>query len=321
MTTQKSLFNKKVISTTEPSLFILDGNSYLHRAYHGYKNKPLTNHRGEYVTVVYGFLQTLGADLAKLNPTHVCLCFDGQGKNWRHHDFPEYKANRTDVACVAYTDSNDANTDQQNAWVRKLMSELGFCVVYKRGVEGDDAVCSAVTAALPHKNVKVVLGARDKDLCSLISDQVSMWDAIGGVMLDSKAVVAKHGVRPDQMSEYLGLMGDKIDNIPGCPGLGNVTAKKILSEFGTVKSFMQTLKRERDTCTNKLWVRMYDKILDNRDGVKLSLELTKLRNTMDLDFDQFTIDKPSKKVKPLLQEIGINKLHPWFSSHLIKIQN
>lgn len=315
---QRTLFNKTVNKKVDPVVFILDGNSYLHRAYHGYKRHPLTNYRGEQVTVVYGFLQTLGADLAKFNPSHTCICFDGSGKNWRHHAYPEYKANRTDEAGVAYTEGNDANTDQQNAWVRKLMRELGFCVVYKRGVEGDDAIRSAVDASLEHPSIKVVLGGRDKDLCSLITDRVHMWDAIDNVLLDPTAVLSKHGVRPDQIAEYLGLMGDKIDNIPGCPGLGKTTARKILTEFGTVKSFMQTMKANKDTCTNKLWLRMYDSILKNRTGVKLSLELTQLRNSIDLHLDQFTIDTPSSNVKPLLKEIGINKMHHWFSSHMSK---
>lgn len=300
----------------EPArVYVLDGNSYLHRAFHGYKNRPLTNSRGEGVTVVYGFMQILGADLQMIQPTHVCLCFDGPGLNWRDEMYPEYKANRK--AKGAYSvDNQDANMDQQNRWVRQLMQQFGFCVVYKKGAEGDDVVKSAVDAALVDPDAHVIIGARDKDLHSLINERVHIWDAISNVHIKEAEVMKKFGVRPDQIAEYLGLMGDKIDNIPGCPGLGAVTAKKMLTEFNTVKSFMQYMKANQDTCTDKLWVRTYATILKNRDTVKLSLELTKLRDYVDLDIDQFVVDNPTPLATSLLSDIGIRKLHFWFSQHL-----
>ncbi|MCG8466160.1 MAG: hypothetical protein MI750_15095 [Xanthomonadales bacterium] len=210
-----------------PTLYLVDGSSYLFRAFHALP--PLTNAQGEPTGAMYGVANMLKRLLEEHNPKHVAVVFDAKGKNFRHELFPEYKANRPpmpdDLRC-------------QIAPLHELIQVMGLPLVSVPGVEADDVIATLVKQARA-EGWSCQVATSDKDLAQLVDEQVTLVDTMNNSQMDIAGVEKKFGVRPEQIVDYLALVGDTSDNIPGVQGVGPKTAAKWLGQFGDLDALMQ----------------------------------------------------------------------------------
>jgi len=213
-----------------PRLILIDGSAYLFRAFHALP--PLSNEQGEPTGALFGVVNMLRAHMAQ-KPDYLGFVIDASGKNFRHELFPSYKANRPPMP------------DELRAQIEPMLSivrALGIPVLRVDGVEADDVIgtlaCRAAAAG-----IDVTVSTGDKDLAQLVCARVRLVNTMTNQTLDEAGVFAKFGVRPDQIVDYLALMGDKVDNIPGVDKCGEKTAAKWLAEHGSLDAVIAFAER------------------------------------------------------------------------------
>ncbi len=217
-------------------LVLVDGSSYLFRAYHALP--PLTNTQGMPTGATYGVVNMLRKLLLDEKPDYIGIVFDTKSKNFRHEIFPAYKANR-----AAMPDELQVQIEPLHAVIRAM----GLPLIAIEGVEADDVIGTlAHQASLAH--IKTVISTGDKDLAQCVDKNITLVNTMTGAVLDENSVVTKFGVTPAQIIDYLALMGDTVDNIPGVPKVGPKTAAKWLVEYGTLDNLIQ----QADSITGKI---------------------------------------------------------------------
>ena len=212
--------------SSRPPLVLVDGSSYLYRAYHALP--PLTTRTGQPTGAIKGVVNMLRSLVRQVGPSHVAVVFDAPGKTFRDDLYPEYKAHRPPMP-----DDMRAQIQPLHALVRALGLPL-LCVP---GVEADDVIGTLARQA-EAAGWPVLVSTGDKDLAQLVTPQVSLVNTMTSVHLDEAGVLAKFGVRPDQIIDYLMLVGDSSDGIPGVPGIGPKTAVKLLAEHGSLDALI-----------------------------------------------------------------------------------
>ncbi|MDZ4813239.1 MAG: DNA polymerase I [Pseudomonadota bacterium] len=213
-----------------PRLILIDGSAYLFRAFHALP--PLSNESGEPTGALFGVVNMLRAHLAQ-KTEYLAFVIDASGKNFRHEMFPAYKANRPPMP-----EELRAQIDPMLA----IVTALGIPVLRVAGVEADDVIGTLARQAAA-AGIEVIVSTGDKDLAQLVDDNVQLVNTMTGQTLDAAGVFAKFGVRPDQIGDYLALMGDKVDNIPGVDKCGEKTAAKWLAEYGSLDAVMANADR------------------------------------------------------------------------------
>ncbi len=213
-----------------PRLILIDGSAYLFRAFHALP--PLSNESGEPTGALFGVVNMLRAHLAQ-KTEYLAFVIDASGKNFRHEMFPAYKANRPPMP-----EELRAQIDPMLA----IVTALGIPVLRVAGVEADDVIGTLARQAAA-AGIEVIVSTGDKDLAQLVDDNVQLVNTMTGQTLDAAGVFAKFGVRPDQIVDYLALMGDKVDNIPGVDKCGEKTAAKWLAEYGSLDAVMANADR------------------------------------------------------------------------------
>ncbi len=257
------------------SALIVDGNNYLMRGY--YAVPFLSTSTGKPTNAIKGFLNLLMADVKKCNPTLVVIAFDSKEKTWRHKYYPKYKANRVRNSEVV------SNLKYQHKPLREILEALGYIVIRKKGVEADDIIATVtkkISSVMP-----VVISSNDKDFAQLVNDRVRLLQNQNNktkALLDSKGVKLTYGVEPKQIVEYLMLVGDASDNIPGVYKCGPKTAAKLLTTYKTVKSITKNRK--------KLTEALRENYLEASSRFDLTRKLITLK-------DDFHINVPTKNNK------------------------
>jgi DNA polymerase-1 len=214
-------------ASEQPPLVLVDGSSYLFRAY--YALPDLTTKAGEPTGAIRGVISMI-RKLAKDYPgSPVAVVFDAPGKTFRDDMYSEYKANRS---------SMPDDLREQIQPIHDLIRAMGLPLVCIEGVEADDVIGTYATMATEQKR-DTVISTGDKDMAQLVSEHVTLVNTMTDTHMDRQGVVDKFGVTPEQIVDYLALMGDSVDNIPGVPKVGPKTAAKWLSEFGTLDELMQ----------------------------------------------------------------------------------
>lgn len=208
-------------------LILVDGSSYLFRAY--YALPPLTNSKGQPTGAVYGVLNMLRRLLKDYDPEHVVVVFDPKGGSFRNDLYKEYKANRT-----AMPDDLQVQIQPLHA----VIKALGFPLVIEQGVEADDVI-GTLTKQAQAQGMSVLISTGDKDMAQLVSDDVTLVNTMTNKELDTSGVVEKFGVPPELIIDYLALMGDTSDNIPGVPKVGPKTAAKWLLQYGSLDAIVE----------------------------------------------------------------------------------
>ncbi|MGH8293254.1 MAG: DNA polymerase I [Gammaproteobacteria bacterium] len=224
-----TVINPANVSVEKKPLILVDGSSYLYRAF--YALPPLSNSKGEPTGAVRGVAAMLKKLLADYAPEHVAVVFDARGKTFRDELFAEYKANRP-----AMPD----DMAQQIEPLHALVKALGFPVLQIPGVEADDVIGTLAKQAAEHR-LPVLISTGDKDMGQLVNPQVTLVNTMTGTVLDREGVKQKFDVWPEQIIDYLALVGDSSDNIPGVSGIGPKTAAPLLAHFGTLESLYARL--------------------------------------------------------------------------------
>jgi len=248
---------------SEKALVLVDGSSYLYRAFHALP--PLTNSRQEPVGAVLGVVNMLLKLLDEHAPEHFAVVFDAKGKTFRDELFAEYKANRP------------AMPDELSAQIEPLLEvidALGLPILQVPGVEADDVIGTLARQACA-AGMHTLISTGDKDMAQLVNEQVTLVNTMSGTVLDPAGVQAKFGVPPARIADWLALVGDSSDNIPGVPKCGPKTATKWLGEFGD----LDTLKARADEIKGKVG----ESLRAHLDQLELSRELAVIRCDVPLD--------------------------------------
>src|SRR3989442_3595526 len=210
------------LSSLEKTLLLVDGSSYLYRAFHALPD--LRDAAGEPTGAIYGVLNMLQRLLADYKADYVAGVFDAKGKTFRDELYPDYKANRPPMP-------DDLGNQIEPLF--EAIRALGWPLVQIEGVEADDVIGTLAREAEKH-GLRCVISTGDKDLAQLVSDRVTLVNTMSNERLDPEGVRVKFGVPPERMLDYLTLVGDSVDNVPGVEKVGPKTAAKWLAEDGSV---------------------------------------------------------------------------------------
>jgi DNA polymerase-1 len=252
-------------SDQQPPFIMVDGSSYLYRAFHALP--PLTSSKGQDTGAIYGVANMLRKLLDSYHPQRVAVVFDARGKTFRDELFEAYKANRPPMP---------PELSSQIEPLMEIVKAMGLPLLQVPGVEADDVIgtlAKKATAAGWH----TVISTGDKDLAQLVNPQVTLINTMNDTVLDEKTVPEKFGVRPDQIIDYLALVGDTSDNIPGVPKVGPKTAAKWLAQYGT----LDNLVAHADEIKGKVG----ESLRASLDQLELSKQLASIRCDVDLDVD------------------------------------
>lgn len=207
---------------SENLLILVDGSSYLYRAFHALP--PLTNSRGEPTGAVYGVISMIRKLLSDYHPQHIAIVFDAKGKTFRDDLFVEYKAQRPPMP-----DDLIAQIEP----LHNVIEAMGLPLLMIDGVEADDVIGTLAHQAT-HKGMHTVISTGDKDLAQLVNNHVTLVNTMNNTTLDPQGVIHKFGIPANLIVDYLSLVGDSVDNIPGVPNVGPKTAVKWLQEYGSL---------------------------------------------------------------------------------------
>ncbi len=257
-----------------PKLVVIDGHAILFRSF--YAIRGLTAPDGTPTNAVYGFVKTLHKVIEKLRPQYLVVCLDAGHKTFRNEEAEDYKANRKPAP------------EELKAQVKPLLEVLEAMNIpcfMKEGFEADDIIATVVHRAL-EEGLDVVIVSRDKDFYQLLSDRVAMYDDKNDRFITPETLKEEKGITPEQVPDWLGLMGDSSDNIPGVPGVGEKTALKLLAEYGSLEAVLdaadEIAKKKRKVGANlkahredALRSRMLATI-EPRTGVEVDLENLRL---------------------------------------------
>jgi len=212
--------------TSSKPVLLIDGSSWLHRAFNALP--PLSTQAGEPTGALFGVLNMLRRLLADYRPDYLAVVFDAPGKTFRHDLFADYKAHRPPL---------DPQLIQQIGPLHACVQALGLPLLQVVGVEADDVI-GTLTQQATHRGLPVLIVSGDKDLAQLVGERVKMLDTMKHVVTDVAGVEQKFGVPPALIADWLALVGDSADNIPGVPGVGAVTAAKWLRQHGSLEALI-----------------------------------------------------------------------------------
>ncbi|MBI5572024.1 MAG: DNA polymerase I [Desulfomonile tiedjei] len=278
--------------TRKQEIYLIDGSSYIHRAYHA--TGGLSNSKGFPTGAVFGFTNMIVKTLKDKSPEHIAVVFDAKGPTFRHEKYEAYKANRP---------SMPDDLRLQIPWIHKIVDAYSLPSLWLEGFEADDIIATITREAREHGWSVIVVSA-DKDLTQLVGEGVVMWDPQRDTVYDPEGVKKKFGVPPERILDFLALMGDTSDNIPGVPGVGEKTAAKLIDQFGSLEGVYEGLEQ----ITQK---KMKENLAANRDQAFLSRELVRLDDRVPLDRrleDLAPTDYDSAKLREIFKEMEFKRL-------------
>ncbi|MEG9500172.1 DNA polymerase I [Mannheimia indoligenes] len=251
-------------------LVLVDGSSYLYRAFHAFP--PLTNRNGEPTGAMYGVLNMLKSLISQVNPSHIAVVFDAKGKTFRDELFEQYKSHRPPMP------------DELRAQIQPLhaiIKALGIPLISIEGVEADDVIGTlAVQAAKDGKDVLISTG--DKDMAQLVNDHIMLINTMNNTLLDREGVIEKYGIPPELIIDFLALMGDSADNIPGVKGVGEKTALALLQGIGSLKQIYENLDQIA-TLSFRGAKNFAPKLEAEKENADLSYLLATIKTDVELD--------------------------------------
>ena len=245
-------------------LVLVDGSSYLFRAFHALP--PLVTSRGQPTGAVKGVINMIRALIKSHDHSNIAIVFDAKGKTFRNDIYQEYKAHRPPMP---------DELRSQIKPIHDIVRAMGLPVLVIEGVEADDVIGTLAQQAAA-KGVNTLISTGDKDLAQLVNDKITLMNTMTNEVLDSEGVVRKFGIGPDRIVDYLALMGDKSDNIPGVPGVGPKTALKWLQEYGSMEGIIENAESIKG--------KVGERLRENIDLLRLSHELATIKQDVKLDF-------------------------------------
>lgn len=284
----------------ENPLILVDGSSYLYRAYHAFP--PLTNSVGEPTGAMYGVLNMLRSLLLQYKPSHVAVVFDAKGKTFRDELFEHYKSHRPPMP-----DDLRAQIEP----LHQMVKAMGLPLLAVSGVEADDVIG---TLALQAEKVgrPVLISTGDKDMAQLVTPNVTLINTMNNAILGPEEVNDKYGIPPELIIDFLALMGDSSDNIPGVPGVGEKTAQALLQGLGGIKTIYDNLDKVADLSFRGAKT-MSAKLEQNKELAFLSYQLATIKTDVELEvtYDQLNVNEP--QVEELLGLFRHYEFKRWIS--------
>jgi DNA polymerase-1 len=255
--------------TAPAPLVLVDGSSYLYRAYHALP--PLTNSKGQPTGAVKGVINMLRRLLKDYPRSPIAVIFDAKGKTFRDEMYAEYKANRPPMP-------DDLRPQVQP--IHDIVQAMGLPLLVIEGVEADDVIGTLARQAT-EQHIPVIISTGDKDMAQLVNEYVTLVNTMTETVLDIPGVNAKYGFGPELMIDYLALMGDKVDNIPGVPGVGEKTAQGLIQGLGGLDAIYADLEKVR-TLTFRGAKTMPEKLIEHREMAYLSYRLATIKTDVEL---------------------------------------
>lgn len=274
-------------------LFLLDAYALIYRSYYAFIKNPRINSKGENTSAIFGFLNTLEDLLRKENPSHLAVAFDPSGKTFRHEAFEAYKAQREE-------------TPETIRWsipfIKDILKAYDIPIIEVCGFEADDVIGSLSKIAVK-QGFDVYMMTPDKDYGQLVNEHCFIYKPRYGSsdfdILGPTEVCEKFGLsHPLQVIDYLALMGDASDNIPGCPGVGKVRAQKLIEQFSTIENLLEN--------TDQLKGSLKDNVENNKEKIIFSKFLATIKTDIELDFDEEVykvVKRDEAKVLPIFERL------------------
>lgn len=252
-------------------LFLIDAYALIYRSYYAFIKNPRINSKGTNTSAIFGFVNSLEDVLKRENPTHIAVAFDPKGPTFRHEAYEQYKAQREETPEVIR---------QSVPVIKEIIEAYNIPILEVPNYEADDVI-GTVAKQAEKEGFEVYMMTPDKDYGQLVSEHIYMYrPKFGGdyEIMGIPEVLAKYGLTSvDQVIDLLGLMGDSSDNIPGCPGVGEKTAQKLLEEFGTVENLLDH--------TDRLKGALQKKIIENAEQIRFSKFLATIKTDVPMQFD------------------------------------
>ena len=279
-------------------LFLLDAYALIYRSYYAFIKNPRINSKGLNTSAIIGFVNTLQEVLEKEKPTHIGVAFDPHGPTFRSEAYPAYKAQR---------EATPEDIRRAIPIIKELLEAYRISVIQVDGFEADDVIGTLATKLSGEKDLEVFMLTPDKDYGQLVSDNVKIFRPRHGGGYETMGpaeVCEKYGIeKTAQVIDLLALMGDSADNFPGCPGVGEKTAVKLINEFGSVEQLLQR--------TSELKGALKTKVESHVDDIKLSYYLATIKTDVptDITLDSLKLQNPDeKKLDKIFTELEFKSL-------------
>lgn len=279
------------------TVYLVDGNSYIHRAYHAIRH--LSNSRGLPTNAVFGFTRMLLKLLDDRHPARICVVFDSRGPTFRHKIYKEYKANRPPMP---------EDLVVQIPYIRKIVDGLNIASSELAGYEADDII-GTIAGQAEKQGYKTVIVTGDKDFNQLISEKTSLFDPMKDRFVDHDSFVKEHEIEPRQWVDVMGLWGDSSDNVPGVPGIGPKTALKLVREFGSLDTVLEHTDRIKQK-------KLRENLTACAEQARLSMKLVLIDTNAPImfDFKEAELVPPDReKLGALFRELEFRQLKDEFS--------
>ena len=270
-----------------PTLYLIDGSAYIYRAF--FALPPLSNSKGLQTNAVYGFTTMMMKVLRDHRPDYVAVVFDEKGPTHRHEAFKEYKAQRPPMP---------QGMSAQVPYIHRVVEALALPVISQAGYEADDLIGTLARKA-EAQGLEVAIVTSDKDMFQLLTSKTRIYDPVKDKWLGEADAQARFGVEPARVVEIMGLMGDTSDNIPGVKGIGEKTAVKLITQFGTIEEVLRRVEEVTPTKTKNL-------LLEQGEQARLSKRLATIQVDCPFEFapDQFQARAPhTETLVALLREL------------------
>ena len=256
-------------------IFLMDGSSYIHRAYHAIRN--LATSKGFPTNASFGFTKMVLKLLREKDPKYLAIVFDARGPTFRHKIYPDYKANRPPMP---------ESMSEQIPVIKSIVKKLNIKMIEKEGYEADDIIGTLARLG-EEEGFSVIMVTGDKDFRQLVTPNVSMWDTMKDVVTEYEFLKQTYGFEPEKFIDVMGLSGDSTDNIPGVPGVGEKTAVELVREYGSFEAVFDNVEQ-----VNK--PKLKENLQQFRDKALLSKKLVTIDRfvPVDEDIDQLKVGEP-----------------------------
>jgi DNA polymerase-1 len=273
-------------------IYVIDGSAYIYRAYHAIA--PLSNSSGVPTHAVLGFVNMVNRLLREKSPKYLAIAFDSKGPVFRHEIYREYKANRPPMP---------EDLRPQIPYIMDFVRAARILRFEQPEVEADDLIAS-ITRKFTSQGHRVVIVSGDKDLLQLVSERTVMWDPMKDKEMNVEEIRDKYCVETGQLLDYFALVGDSSDNVPGIPGVGPKTARKLIGSFGSLDGLYQNVSSLKAS-------KMKEKIIENKEMAYLSRQLIRLRNDVAIpqELSDFAIrGSDEDKLRAIYEELEFTSL-------------
>lgn len=290
----------------KPPFILVDGSSYLFRAFHGLP--PLTNSKGQDTGAIYGVVNMLKSLIRQYNPTHMAVIFDAKGKTFRDDIYEEYKANRPPMPEELRSQIEPLHT---------IIKAMGLPVIVESGVEADDVIGTLACRATEH-GIDTLISTGDKDMAQLVNENVTLINTMTNQIMDIEGVNTKFGIPPELVIDFLALKGDKVDNIPGVPGVGDKSAQALLNGIGGISAIYDNLDKIADLSFRGSKT-MATKMQEYEEQARLSYTLATIAIDLDLQYkvDELCPTSPDNEtLQSMFAEYEFKRWHTEISALL-----